>query len=95
MSGNISHLSHFVAPKTRRPKTRRSQEEEKFVEPEIRLSRFLYIGKEYANYQPGYWFAHNYFIAKNVPSIEELAGNEEKQLVPIELIIKVIITNCI
>ncbi|GAB1861055.1 60 kDa SS-A/Ro ribonucleoprotein [Camponotus japonicus] len=95
MSGNISHLSHFVAPKIRRPRTRRLQEEEKFVEPEIRLSRFLYIGKEYANYQPGYWFAHNYFIAKNVPSIEELAGNEEKQLVPIELIIKAFDSNLV
>lgn len=67
-------------------------EEQRFEEPEIRLARFLYIGKEYANYQPGYWFAHNYFIIKNVPSIEELAENEEKQLVPIELIIKVIIS---
>lgn len=97
MAGNISHLTHYDAPRIPRPRIKRSrvQEEEKFVEPEIRLSRFLYIGKEYANYQPGYWFAHNYFIIKNVPSLEELAGNEEKQLVPIELIIKVININCI
>lgn len=64
-------------------------------EPEARLSRFLYVGKEYSDYQPGNWFVHNYFLAKNVPSIEELAENTEKQLVPIELIIKVLlIINC-
>jgi len=58
-------------------------------EPEARLLRFLYVGKEYADYQPGYWFVHNYFIVKNVPSIEELAGIPEKQLVPVQLIMKV------
>jgi len=58
-------------------------------EPEARLLRFLYVGKEYADYQPGYWFVHNYFIVKNVPSIEELAAIPEKQLVPVQLIIKV------
>jgi len=58
-------------------------------EPEARLSRFLYLGKEYNNYQPGYWFVHNYFLMNNVPSIEELASNEETQLVPIDLITKV------
>lgn len=58
-------------------------------DPELRLLRYLYIGKEYPNYQPGYWFAHHYFIVRNVLAIEELAENEEKQLVPIELITKV------
>jgi hypothetical protein len=58
-------------------------------EPEARLLRFLYVGKEYADYQPGCWFVHNYFIVKNVPSIEELAGIPEKQLVPVQLIMKV------
>lgn len=56
---------------------------------EIRLSRFLYVGKEYPDYQPGNWFVHNYFLAKNVPSIEELAENTEKQLVPIDIITEV------
>ncbi|XP_029156043.1 60 kDa SS-A/Ro ribonucleoprotein-like [Nylanderia fulva] len=70
-------------------------EEQIYEEPEIRLARFLYIGKEYANYQPGYWFSHNYFIIKNVPSIEELAQNEEKQLVPIELIINAFESNLV
>ncbi|XP_011708161.1 PREDICTED: 60 kDa SS-A/Ro ribonucleoprotein-like [Wasmannia auropunctata] len=55
-------------------------------DPELRLLRYLYVGKDYANYQPGYWFAHHYFIVRNVLAIEELAENEEKQLVPIELI---------
>lgn len=99
MAGNISHLNTYTHPGFPIPRrlqpVQTKKEEEKPEEPEIRLSRFLYIGKEYANYQPGYWFAHNYFIIKNVPSIEELAGNEEKQLVPIELIIKVNSTNCI
>lgn len=63
-------------------------------DPELRLLRYLYVGKDYPNYQPGYWFAHHYFIVRNVLAIEELAENEEKQLVPIELITKVN-TNCI
>lgn len=58
-------------------------------DPEVRLSQFLYIGKEYLDYQPGNWFAHNYFLARNVPSIEELAENPEKQLLPVEIITKV------
>lgn len=58
-------------------------------DPELRLLRYLYVGKDYPNYQPGYWFAHHYFIVRNVLAIEELAENEEKQLVPIELITKV------
>lgn len=57
--------------------------------PEARLSRFLYVGKEYADYHPGNWFVHDYFIARNVPSIEELAENAEEQLVPLQLIVKV------
>ncbi|XP_031849518.1 RNA-binding protein RO60 [Nomia melanderi] len=62
---------------------------------EIRLSRFLYVGKEYPDYQPGNWFVHNYFLAKNVPSIEELAENTEKQLVPIEIITKAFENNVV
>ena len=58
-------------------------------DPEVRLAQFLYIGKEYPDYQPGNWFAHNYFLARNVPSIEELAENPEKQLLPVEIITKV------
>ncbi|KAL6264921.1 hypothetical protein P5V15_005015 [Pogonomyrmex californicus] len=57
-------------------------------DPELRLLRYLYIGKEYPNYQPGYWFAHDYFIVRNVRSIEELAEEKEKELVPLELITK-------
>ncbi|XP_011168506.1 60 kDa SS-A/Ro ribonucleoprotein [Solenopsis invicta] len=57
-------------------------------DPELRLLRYLYVGKEYPNYQPGCWFAHHYFIVSNVLSIEELAENEEKELVPVELIRK-------
>ncbi|XP_072765647.1 RNA-binding protein RO60 [Anoplolepis gracilipes] len=99
MAGNISGFVHYkyVGPRIDYPKIHRPRiyEEQKFEEPEIRLSRFLYIGKEYGNYQPGYWFAHNYFIIKNVPSIEELAGNEEKQLVPMELIIKAFESNLV
>lgn len=104
MAGNLSlEFVHFkyIGPRQvnyseKPPPQQQIVEVQRFEEPEIRLARFLYIGKEYANYQPGYWFAHNYFIIKNVPSIEELADNEEKQLVPIEIIIKVIIsTNCI
>ncbi|EZA53139.1 60 kDa SS-A/Ro ribonucleoprotein [Ooceraea biroi] len=63
--------------------------------PEARLSRFLYVGKEYPDYQPGYWFVHNYFIVKNVPSIEELAATPGKELVPILLITKAFESNLV
>ena len=63
-------------------------------DPELRLLRYLYVGKDYPNYQPGYWFAHHYFIVRNVLAIEELAEDKEKQLVPIELITKVKGINC-
>lgn len=59
------------------------------TDPETRLSQFLYVGKEYPDYQPGNWFVHNYFLAKNVPSIEELAEDTDKQWVPIQIITKV------
>ncbi|KYN05003.1 PREDICTED: 60 kDa SS-A/Ro ribonucleoprotein-like [Cyphomyrmex costatus] len=62
---------------------------------ELRLLRYLYVGKDYPNYQPGYWFAHHYFIVRNVLAIEELAENEEKQLVPIELITKAFESNLV
>lgn len=58
-------------------------------DPELRLSQFLYFGKEYADYHPGNWFAHDYFRAVNIMSILELAENPKKQLIPIELITKV------
>ncbi|XP_076288394.1 RNA-binding protein RO60 [Lasioglossum baleicum] len=64
-------------------------------DPETRLSRFLYVGKEYLDYQPGNWFVHNYFLAKNVPSIEELAENVEKQLIPVEIITKAFESNLV
>lgn len=64
-------------------------------DPEVRLSQFLYVGKEYPDYQPGNWFVHNYFLAKNVLSIEELAENTEKQLVPIEIITKAFESNLV
>ncbi|XP_043253937.1 60 kDa SS-A/Ro ribonucleoprotein-like [Colletes gigas] len=64
-------------------------------DPEIRLSQFLYVGKEYPDYHPGNWFVHNYFLAKNVPSIEELAENTEKQLLPVEIITKAFESNLV
>ncbi|CAL7947863.1 unnamed protein product [Xylocopa violacea] len=64
-------------------------------DPEVRLSQFLYVGKEYPDYQPGNWFVHNYFLAKNVPSIEELAENTEKQLLPIQIITKAFESNLV
>lgn len=45
---------------------------------ETRLRRFLYIGKEKPEYQPGNWFVHQYFLTKNISSIEELAENPLK-----------------
>ncbi|XP_014485240.1 PREDICTED: 60 kDa SS-A/Ro ribonucleoprotein-like [Dinoponera quadriceps] len=57
-------------------------------DPEVRLSQFLYVGKEYADYHPGNWFVHDYFRAVNIMSILELAENPKKQLIPIELITK-------
>ena len=60
-------------------------------DPELRLLRYLYVGKDYPNYQPGYWFVHHYFIVRNVLAIEELAADddEEKQLAPLKLITQV------
>ncbi|XP_008216494.1 60 kDa SS-A/Ro ribonucleoprotein isoform X2 [Nasonia vitripennis] len=45
---------------------------------ETQLRRFLYIGKEKPEYQPGNWFVHHYYQAKNVPSFHELAANPLK-----------------
>lgn len=55
-----------------------------FHEPDVRLAQFLYVGKEYADYQPGNWFVHDYFFARNVSSIDP-----EKQLLPVQIITKV------
>lgn len=48
------------------------------TESETRLRRFLYLGREKPEYQPGNWFVHNYYDDKNLSSIEELAVNPEK-----------------
>lgn len=61
----------------------------------MRLLRYLYVGKEYADYHPGNWFVHDYFVAQNVSSIEELAENPEKQLIPIQLITKAFESNLV
>ncbi|XP_058791736.1 RNA-binding protein RO60-like isoform X2 [Phymastichus coffea] len=45
---------------------------------ETQLRRFLYIGKEKPEYQPGNWFVHQYYLVKNIPSIDELAGDPIK-----------------
>ncbi|XP_076232684.1 RNA-binding protein RO60 [Calliopsis andreniformis] len=66
-----------------------------FHEPEIRFGQFLFVGKEYADYQPGNWFVHDYFMARNVSSIEELAENPEKQLLPIQIITKAFESNLV
>lgn len=54
--------------------------------PKERLTRYLYIGKEYPVYHPGDWFVHDYYTANNVPSIQELAQDSDNSLVPIEII---------
>ncbi|XP_028050393.1 60 kDa SS-A/Ro ribonucleoprotein [Monomorium pharaonis] len=66
-------------------------------DPELRLLRYLYVGKDYPNYQPGYWFVHHYFIVRNVLAIEELAADddEEKQLAPLKLITQAFESNLI
>lgn len=91
MAENIAGFNHFeLNPRIDHPDINESVKE-RFEDPEVRLKRFLYIGKEYLNYQPGYWFVHNYFVIENVPSIEELADDPEKELLPLELIKEVII----
>lgn len=57
-------------------------------EPAVHLSQYLYVGKEYPNYQPGDWFVHKYYQADRVGSISKLAGGENA-LVAIEVIKKV------
>lgn len=56
---------------------------------ETQLRRFLYIGKEKPEYQPGNWFVHQYYLAKNVPSIQELAANPLKHDTVISSIVEV------
>ncbi|CAB0034114.1 unnamed protein product, partial [Trichogramma brassicae] len=55
---------------------------------ETQLRRFLYLGKEGPEYQPGNWFVHNYFVAENLPSVYELAENPLKHDVVISLILE-------
>ena len=57
---------------------------------ETQLRRFLYIGKERPEYQPGNWFVHQYYLAQNIPSIDELAVNPLKHDTIISSIIEVI-----
>lgn len=56
---------------------------------ETRLRRFFYIGKEKPEYQPGNWFVHQYFLTKNISSIDELADNPLKTDTIISSIIEV------
>ncbi|XP_015596736.1 60 kDa SS-A/Ro ribonucleoprotein [Cephus cinctus] len=63
--------------------------------PELRLSRYLYIGKEYLNYQSGNWFAHNYYEVNKVPSIIELAMSKKKHEYVVELIQKAFQSNLV
>lgn len=56
-------------------------------EPEVNLSQYLYVGKEYPNYQPGNWFVHKYYEQGRISSISKLA-EKENPLVAIDLIKK-------
>lgn len=56
---------------------------------ETQLRRFLYIGKQNPVYQPGNWFAHDYFLAKNLSCIDELAVNPLKHDAVISSIVEV------
>lgn len=66
--------------------TEKRPAEDSIEPPETRMLRYLYIGKEYLEYQPGNWFVHNYFNVDRVPSIEEMAANSDTELKPIEII---------
>lgn len=55
---------------------------------EANLRQYLYLGKEYPNYQPGCWYVHKYYEQSRVPSIKKLAEREDP-LVAVELIKKV------
>ena len=54
--------------------------------PETRMLRYLYIGKEYTEYQPGNWFVHQYYSTDRVPSIEEMAIDKNTETKPVEII---------
>lgn len=56
---------------------------------ETRLRRYLYIGKEKPEYQPGNWFVHKYFLTANIPCIDELALNPLKHDAIISSIVEV------
>ncbi|XP_012253968.2 RNA-binding protein RO60-like isoform X1 [Athalia rosae] len=56
-------------------------------QPEVHFTQYLFVGKEYPNYQPGCWFVHKYYEQSRVTSIGKLA-ERDNPLVPIELIKK-------
>lgn len=60
---------------------------------ETQLRRFLYLGKEKPEYQPGNWLVHQYYVAKNISSIDELSVNPVKHDTIISSILAVIIIN--
>ncbi|XP_046611310.1 60 kDa SS-A/Ro ribonucleoprotein-like [Neodiprion virginianus] len=57
------------------------------IQLEVRLCQYLYVGKEYPNYQPGNWFFHKYYEEGRVQSIKKIAETQNP-LVAIDLIKK-------
>ncbi|XP_046738503.1 60 kDa SS-A/Ro ribonucleoprotein-like [Diprion similis] len=57
------------------------------IRPEVRLRQYLYVGKEYPNYQPGNWFFHKYYEEGRVQSIKNIVESKNP-LVAIDLIKK-------
>ncbi|XP_046829031.1 60 kDa SS-A/Ro ribonucleoprotein-like [Vespa crabro] len=83
------------ATKDFKPNKEFKEMEFSFHSSEEQMSAFLYVGKEFALYHPGNLFAHNYFLAVNVGCIEKLAADENKQLLPIEIILKAFESNLV
>ncbi|KAI4491298.1 hypothetical protein M0802_010231 [Mischocyttarus mexicanus] len=82
--------------------TKASETNKEFMEiefssysPEEQMSAFLYVGKELPLYQPDNLIAPNYFSAINLTCIETLAADENKSLLPIEIILKTFESNLV
>lgn len=66
--------------------TQKPTDDAKENDAEVRMIRYLYIGKEYTEYQPGNWFVHQYYSTDRVPSIEEMAIDKNTETKPVEII---------
>ncbi|XP_015179285.1 PREDICTED: 60 kDa SS-A/Ro ribonucleoprotein-like [Polistes dominula] len=71
------------------------EKEYAFYSPEEQMSAFLYVGKELPLYLPENLIAHHYFLTIHLECIEKLAADENKSLLPVEIILKAFESNLV